>query len=655
MALPESSSAGLATKPMPATASAPAVAAKAVRMFGRFQLLKLLGKSNRTMAWLTVDSRTQQEHVLVMPRAAPVAQALTAWHANVRRASRLNHPHLAPAAEIGEQERWPFVAYARGDGSTWAERFSRQGIPAPDMARWAVQAAQGLAYAHEAGVAHGDLQPWMISVNEAGQVTVMGLETAGHAASAGAPPAGTSPDLGAMDDLRAARDAAVIDVLALGLLLHHGLAGAPALDQADVGAVIARMPPLGSEIIRLPYAVPRPVPEALRAIVNRATDRQERQRYRNARTLQRALEGWVKTSSEQDGGPLALLLDRLRNVGVLPAQPGGAERVAHLALMERGRTSELAEAVLEDIALTFELLRLVNSAQVRGAAVSSDGPVLMLRRAIAMLGLDGVRRAALSLRPWPGPMNEEAELDMHALIGRAQRAGRLAIRLAPAGYDGEVIYLITLMQNLGRLVVQYHFPEEATQIRRLTQAADNGAGGTPGDPGMTAEAASFAVLGADVEALGLAVARHWGLDEVVQQMIRRFPPGAPVHHPESDNEILRTTASCANDLIDATQLQPKLVQAALGVVTRRYARALGLTPKDLLDALQGVGHRPEGQPGSEHAIDAGPAPAARRGLADTAGHASADPSPSATGPKTRPAERGEANGAPASRVLGGAQ
>ena len=38
--------------------------------------------------------------------------------------------------------------------------------------------------------------------------------------------------------------------------------------------------------------------------------------------------------------PLALLLDRMRSVGVLPASPGGAERAARLALMERGRNDE---------------------------------------------------------------------------------------------------------------------------------------------------------------------------------------------------------------------------------------------------------------------------------------------------------------------------
>lgn len=546
-------------------------------MFGRFQLLRLLGKSERSMAWLVSDSRDQRDYMLVMPRKQPPPDALQAWQLPVKRAARLQHPHLARAVEIGEHERWPYVAYDRGDSVTWAERLSSKGEPAIELAHWSAQVAQGLAFAHEAGLAHHDLQPWMLVVGPDNRAAVLGLEVAGDPALAGAE--------GVIEGVKAVRQVAEQDVLALALVMYHALVGQPALDEHDVAKVMARMPPLGQEIVRLPWAVPRPIPDALRAIVNRATDRQQRQRYRNARTLQGALEGWLRTESDSNG-PLALLLDRLRTVGVLPAQPGGAERAARLALMEACRTAELAEVVLGDMALSFELLRMVNSAKVHGEQVSSDGPVLMLRRAIAMLGLEGVRRAALSLRPWPGPMNPAAEQEMAALIRRVQRAARVAVRLAPPGYDPEVITLITMMQNLGRLVVQYHFPDESNQIRRLMQSADSvQASGRP-EPGMTADAAALAVLGVTVDALGTAVAQHWGLDGSVQQMMRRQAADAPLRQLEGDNDILRATASCANDLVDALALPARQNAAALKSVAQHYARALGLGIDELHNALQ---------------------------------------------------------------------
>ncbi|NDY89593.1 HDOD domain-containing protein [Ideonella livida] len=586
---------------------------RAVRRFSRFQLLRLLGKSERTMVWLVIDDRSGQEGLLALPREPLPEDELALWLQTVRRAARLSHPALLPVVEAAAFQQRPYVLYDRGPWVTWSEVFSRQGLDPQDLARWAAHAAQALAFAHEAGVAHHDVQPWMLLCRDGGHGALLGLEVAGRWRP--------GHRQGAMEELQAVRRAALTDVLGLGLVMHQALAAQPALEEPDTGRVIARMPPAGNDIVRLPWTVPRAVPDPLRAIVNRATDRQERQRYRNARTLQRALEGWLKTVAGQEGGPLALVLDRLRSVGVLPAMPGGADQVARLALMERCRTGELASLVLGDMALSFELLRQVNGLAARQARAGEHDPVLMLRRAIAMVGLDGVRQAALSLRPWPGPLSAEAAREMMLLIRRVQRAARVAVALAPAGYDPEVVTLVAMMQNLGRLVVQYHFPEEAAQIRRLTQP-DEGAGAA-GEPGMGAEAAAYAVLGVDVEALGLAVAQHWGLPESLLHMMTRFGPRAVVRTPESDLDSLRVAGCCANELIDALSLPPRRVQPAVRAVVQRYARALGVTGTDMQDAVKSAVE-------AERSASAGrPAGGEPRGMASEAGSAqqTAPPAP----------------------------
>jgi non-specific serine/threonine protein kinase len=558
-----------------------------VRWFGRLQLLRLLGKSERTMAWRVLDPRSGQELMLVLPRVQPAdAAALEQWHQQVRQAARLNHPELAAVVEIGVQDGWPFVAYDPRDAVPLSERLSDQGLPGSESATLVTQALQGLAFAHEAGVAHHDLQPYLVLVSDGGQLRLAGLGVAAEMAAhsdAARHAAASDPS-----SLRSQREAAERDVLAAGVLLHQLIGGVPALEERDIGRVIARLPPLGRDIVRLPWTGPQPVAEPLRAIVNRATDRQERQRYRNARTLLRALEGWLRTEAESGGGPLALLADRLRNAGVLPSSPGAAKRAARLALMERERTNELAEVVLEDLALSFELLRLVNSAQVRGAQVSGSGPILTVRRAIAMMGMEGVRRAALALREWPGPLGQAGADELQRLIERCKRAGRAALILRPGAYDTEVVYLLTLLQNLGRLVVQYHFPEEAQQIDRLTQPAPSPREGEPEDPGMNEEAAAFAVLGTDIESIGAAVARHWGLDDAVLTMIRREPLGAPVRSADSDDAMLRIVASCANEAVDALAQPAARVVSALHRVVQRYGRVLDIGVRDLQAALQGV-------------------------------------------------------------------
>ena len=562
-----------------AEVSAAAPPGAAVHRLGRFELRQLVGRSARTMAWRVFDPRSAQQLVLVLPRQQPAdAAALAAWLEQARRAARLSHPQLAHAVEVDEQEHWPYIAYDAELGPTLAERErARDGDPAPDIARWGATLATGLAFAHDAGFAHHDLQPYLITLGDNGALRLMGLEAALR-----------EPDeaVSAHAARQESRSAAERDVLALALVMHGLICGAPALGETDIGAALARLAPAGRELIRLPWDLPRPVPDVLRAIVNRATDRQPRQRYRSARTLARALEGWLEVESQQGGDSHAQLIERVRQIGALPALAGAAARAARLALMERRHTEELTQVVLRDPALIFELLRTVNSAQVRGTQVAGNGPVLTVRRAIAMLGLDGVRRIALGLRNWPGPLDAAGARDLEQTLARAMRAARLAQSLRPAGYDAEVVALVTLMQNLGRIVVQYHYPEELRQVRRLMLPASATREDEADDPGLTEQGAAFAVLGADIEGMGAAVARWWGMDDAVLHMIRRLPTSAPVRAPDSDDDMLRIVGSAANESIDALLLPAERQGAALERVAQRYARVLELTPRDLLAEVQ---------------------------------------------------------------------
>lgn len=592
----------MAASPPPRSASA-----QAVRHLGRFQLLRLLGKSARSMLWLVNDPRSGQDMLLALPRTQPAdAAALARWLENARRASRVDHPGLLTAVEVGEHDRWPYVAYDRGTSVTLAERLGSKGLPAIELVPQILQVVQGLAFAHEAGFAHHDVQAGLVVMNDGGVCSLVGLGV-------------VQPADADASNLPQQRLAAERDVLALGLVLHHALAGIAPLEQADTSLVIERMPPLGREIVRLPWTGAHAIPEPLRAIVNRATDRQERQRYRNARTLERALDGWLRTDGEAGGGPIMLLLDRMRAAGLLPAMPGGASRAARLVTLERERTNELAEIVLQDIGLTFELLRAVNSTgSTRNVMGGGNGPILTMRRAIEMLGIEGVRRAASALRAWPGPLHEPQAQELSALVDRVRLAGRVAQWLRPAGYDAEVVCLLAMLQSLGRLAVQYHFPEEAVQIRKLMQPAPPARQGDPEEPGMGEDMASFAVLGVDIDALGSAVARHWGLDDSVVHMIRRVPWTAPVHSPDGDDDLLRLTASCANEVVDSRSVPPHHRAAWLQRVAQRYGRVLAVTLRDLQLSAQGISPQDEAE---QTAAPAGTAAGAAQATTARAGSA----------------------------------
>ena len=102
--------------------------------------------------------------------------------------------------------------------------------------------------------------------------------------------------------------------------------------------------------------------------------------------------------------------------------------------------------------------------------------------------------------------------------------------------------------------------------------------------------------GVDIDAIGAAVVRWWGLGEDIAHMMRRHPTTAAVRTADSDGEQLRLAASCANEAVDAMALPAKRVQQALLTVVQRYGRLLAFGLRELQEVLQGDAGTPPPQP-----------------------------------------------------------
>lgn len=558
-------------------ASTAAASGAVARRLGRFELTRLLGKSSRSMLWLAREPATPHDLILAMPRQQPPdAAALERWLHDARLVARLNHPQLLPVTEVGVEERWPFVAGPAIEGVTLETRLATGEPPTPaDAAQWMVDLLQGLAFIHEAGLAHGDVGAYTVLIDAQGRALLLpGADGGAAPARTATAGAARAADTGA---LRVQRDAGARDLQACGLLLHRLLAGAPALDEADPPTALER---LDREIVRLGWTTPQPVPDALRAIVNRATEREPQRRYLGARSLQRALQGWLDAQAAGSDGALALLLDRMHSIGHLPALPGLLSRVSAVVAMEQQRISDMAEVLIQDPALAFELLRLVNAAQF--AAQAGSG-VRTVRRAVQLIGVQGLRRSTTALKPWPGALQEQHAPALAAALREARLAAHVARTLCPADMDGEEAYLVGLLQHLGPLLLRYHFPDEAEQIHRLVHP------GPELPRGMPEPAAACAVIGVEPELLALAVARHWGLPEAMLHAMRRVSTEAPVRTPDQRGDMMRLLAGAAVEAVAALQSREArggAVAAAVAKVTQRYARAIVLGTNELADALQ---------------------------------------------------------------------
>jgi hypothetical protein len=82
------------------------------------------------------------------------------------------------------------------------------------------------------------------------------------------------------------------------------------------------------------------------------------------------------------------------------------------------------------------------------------------------------------------------------------------------------------------------------------------------------------VIGTGFEELGIALARHWGFPDVIQQSMRRLPDG-PARRPVNTEERLRALAACANEYCDAVALlAPAERERAMQAIAARFTDAV---------------------------------------------------------------------------------
>ncbi len=557
------------------------------RQLARFELLRELGRGAQATVWLAHDPRLDREVALKLLSGEADASTRQEWLNEARAVSRLKHPNVVPVFEADEHEGQPYLVFEYVEGPTLQElRRKRPSMPAREAVTLLLGVLDALVAAHEEGIVHRDLKPSNILLGGDGRPRVMDFGIAARMAKPSSPKAnGAQWDTGLVVGTpgymspEAARGEAAqpaMDVFSAGVVLGELLAGAPLLKESDPYRAIAR---IQNEDLQLPAQVK--VDDTLRGIVQRALARQTEQRYDSAKALHAALTAWLtpevpKATNEGAHSTLDFLLRRMRSKTDFPALSSSVVRIQRMALSETESLASLSEAVLKDVALTNKLLRMVNTAHftsVSGAGVST------VSRAVALVGFAGIRNMALSviLLEHMGDKGHAGLLKEEFL--RALMAGTMAGELTPVARESEEAFLAAMFQNLGRLLTEYYFQEEALQIRQRLV----------GKPATHAarEAAAHQVLGLGLDELGAGVARAWGLPDTLQRALR-VPDGEVPSRPisrqaEASMDRIRWLARSANALTDAMLGADGDQQtAALEAVAQTYANALGLQPRDML-------------------------------------------------------------------------
>lgn len=594
---------------------------------GRFELRRELGKGAQATVWLAFDPRLEREVAVKLLRAAADTDPdeITHWLQEARSASRVTHPNIVPVFEADVQDQRAYLVFEFVPGRTLAEHARARGaLPVHEAIALMLGVLDALSAAHAAGVVHRDLKPSNILVDGSGRARVMDFGiaarlVAGRAATAREPIVGT-PGYMSPEAARGAAPTPAMDVFAAGIVLVELLSGGPLIAERNPQRALERVQ---TEDLVLPATLPADVDDTLRAVLQRAIARDAAQRHPTATAFADALRAWSAAATAAGSAPVAagnsgtldFLLRRMRHKSDFPALSDSVARIQRVATSEHESLASLSTEILKDVALTNKLLRLVNTAHYSHAG---GGSISTVSRAVALIGFAGIRNMALSLMLLEHMQDKAHANQLRDEFLRALMAGTLAGELCRVARDGEEAFIGAMFQNLGRLLTEFYFPEEARQIRSLAAASRSGAASLSLAAALQAEtAASIGVLGLSFEDLGLGIAKSWGLPENLQRCMRRPAGDPPGRVPEAAGERLRWLALAANEVTDTLLRTEGDPTARIHEVAERHARAIGVPAKDVLQAADTARHR-LAQMAQAMNLQVGPGSPARRLIATIA-------------------------------------
>jgi serine/threonine protein kinase/tetratricopeptide (TPR) repeat protein len=271
--------------------------------FGDYEIIEHLAAGGMGEVYRALDCTLQRPvalKVLASDKNDPVM--LARFEQEARLASSLNHPNIVTLHAVGRSGSTSFIVMEFVEGTTIAGLLKSGPMETAKFFSIAVQVADGLARAHEAGIVHRDLKPQNIMVRPDGLVKILdfGLsklilppdqtktiaETMATVGVITGTPGYMSPEQAKARPLDFRTDQ-----FSLGTILYEMITGKnPFLRETAVqtmSAVIEFQPPPAGEA--------KHIPAGLEHIITRCLSKSSAERYASSR----ALADELRTESEQ--------------------------------------------------------------------------------------------------------------------------------------------------------------------------------------------------------------------------------------------------------------------------------------------------------------------------------------------------------------------
>lgn len=273
---------------------------------------------------------------------------------------------------------------------------------------------------------------------------------------------------------------------------------------------------------------------------------------------------------ELKGSNLKRFLTQVERDGGLPVFGINLTELKNVVQKDSASAQTLANVILRDPALTLRLLKMANAPGVTGPSAER---ILTVSHAIAMMGFDRTRNAALAM--------SHQELFQSELSPRGKQfenattasllSGIVAKDLAPLlDMDPEEAFVCAFLHRLGHQMLLMFLPEEYAEIQRLVSGQR-----------LTEAHAAVKVIGITVDVFGQAVAAHWKLPPQIAATMEPLAPGL-VQKSAGKEQALRHLSCFANELVQATATTNHKQRAeALAKLGARYRRSISLSDRQL--------------------------------------------------------------------------
>jgi serine/threonine-protein kinase len=128
---------------------------------GPFEILEAIGQGGMAMVYKARQpamNRIVALKVLSMPMTVNPT-FLARFQQEAQMIAALEHAHILPVYDMGEQDGWVFIAMRYMSHGPLTSLVAQGPVPLKDVGKWIEQIGSALEYAHQRGVVHRDVKP----------------------------------------------------------------------------------------------------------------------------------------------------------------------------------------------------------------------------------------------------------------------------------------------------------------------------------------------------------------------------------------------------------------------------------------------------------------------------------------------------------------